>query len=177
MLIIMHGHSRTTMDPRISAMPGRSTSGFHRPGRHRLHQARSAVRCSGSRMKGELHPAMSRGVDINLHGSRQQENQQEEKRKSSRLSEKQSANRFGRYLPESFASCVIFYKVSCIGRACYTSSIDAFIPIGCPRQQGGPPLKGDMAIFAIVARHYSAHADVHYSAHADVDTTLTLTTV
>ena len=29
---------------------------FHRPGRHRMHQARRAVRCSASRMKGELHP-------------------------------------------------------------------------------------------------------------------------
>ena len=53
----MHGRSRMTIDPRIPTMPGRSTSGFHRPGRHRLHQARSAVRCSASRMKGELHPA------------------------------------------------------------------------------------------------------------------------
>ena len=31
-------------------MSGRSTSGFHQPGRHCLHQARSAVRCSASRM-------------------------------------------------------------------------------------------------------------------------------
>ena len=29
----MHGRSRMTIDPRIPAMPGRSTSGFHRPGR------------------------------------------------------------------------------------------------------------------------------------------------
>ena len=36
---IMHGRSRTTMDPRIPTLPGRSTSGFHRPGRHWLHQA------------------------------------------------------------------------------------------------------------------------------------------
>ena len=47
----MHGRSRTTIDPRIPPMPGRSTSGFHRPGRRCLHQARSAVRCSASRMK------------------------------------------------------------------------------------------------------------------------------
>ena len=50
-------HDRRLMatEPRIPIMPGRSTSGFHQPGRHRLHQARSAVRCSASRMKGELH--------------------------------------------------------------------------------------------------------------------------
>ena len=50
----MHGRSRTTISPRIPTMPGRSTSGFHQPGRHCLHQARSAVRCSASRMKGKL---------------------------------------------------------------------------------------------------------------------------
>ena len=36
--------SRMTIDPCIPAVPGRNTSGFHRPGRHCLHQARSAVR-------------------------------------------------------------------------------------------------------------------------------------
>ena len=55
-LIIMHGRSRMTIHPRIPTLPVRSTSGFHRPGRQRLHRARSAVRCSASRMKGELHP-------------------------------------------------------------------------------------------------------------------------
>ena len=35
LLIMMHGRSRMTIDPRIPTMPGRSTSGFHRPGRHR----------------------------------------------------------------------------------------------------------------------------------------------
>ena len=39
---------------------GQSTSGFHQPGRHCLHQARSAVRCSASRMKGEVHPSKNR---------------------------------------------------------------------------------------------------------------------
>ena len=29
-LMIMHGRSRKTIDPRIPTMPGRSTSGFHR---------------------------------------------------------------------------------------------------------------------------------------------------
>ena len=52
----MHSVSLKTIDPRILTMPGRSTSGFCRPGRHHVHQARSAVRCSASRMEGELHP-------------------------------------------------------------------------------------------------------------------------
>ena len=59
-LVLMHGRSRMTIDPRIPKMPGRSTSGFHRPGRPCLHQARSAVRCPASRMKGELHPTKNR---------------------------------------------------------------------------------------------------------------------
>ena len=53
---VTHGRSGMTMDPRIPAAPGRSTSGFHRIGRPCLHQARSAKRCWASRMKGELHP-------------------------------------------------------------------------------------------------------------------------
>ena len=56
----VHGRSRMTIDPRIRTMPGRSTSGFHQPGRHCSHQARSAVRCSASCMKGELHPSKNR---------------------------------------------------------------------------------------------------------------------
>ena len=56
----VHGRSRMTVDPRIPIMPGWSTSGFHQQGRHSLHQARSAVRCSASRMKGELHPSKNR---------------------------------------------------------------------------------------------------------------------
>ena len=59
----VHGGSRMTIDPRIPTMPGRSTSGFHQPGRHFLHRARSAVRCSASRMKGELHPSKNRSLD------------------------------------------------------------------------------------------------------------------
>ena len=55
----VHGRSRKTIKPRIPTMPGRSMFGFHQPGRHCLHQARSAVRCSASRMKGELHPSES----------------------------------------------------------------------------------------------------------------------
>ena len=35
----VHGRSRMTIDPRIPTMPGRSTSGFHQPGRHCLHSS------------------------------------------------------------------------------------------------------------------------------------------
>ena len=56
----VHGRSRMTIDARIPTMPGRSTSGFHQPGGHYLHQVRSAVRCSASRMKGEPHPSKNR---------------------------------------------------------------------------------------------------------------------
>ena len=34
-LIIVHGRRRMIIDRRIPKMPGRSTSGFHRPGRYR----------------------------------------------------------------------------------------------------------------------------------------------
>ena len=54
---VMHSRSLKTSDPSIPIMPGRSTSGFHRRGRHHVHQARSAVRCSGSHVKGELQPS------------------------------------------------------------------------------------------------------------------------
>ena len=59
---VVHGCSRMTIDPRIP-MPGRSTPDFHQPGRHCLHQARSTVRCSASRMKGELHPSKNHSQD------------------------------------------------------------------------------------------------------------------
>ena len=57
---VMHGCSRMTIDPRSPTMPGRSTSSFHPPGRHCLHQARSAVRCWASHVKGELRPTKNR---------------------------------------------------------------------------------------------------------------------
>ena len=57
---VMHDRSRTTIAPLIPAMPGRSTSGFHRPGRNCLHQARSTARCWASIKKGELHPTKNR---------------------------------------------------------------------------------------------------------------------
>ena len=56
----MHGRSRMTIDPRVPTMGGRSMPGFPKPGRHCLHQARSIVRCSASRMQGELHPSKNR---------------------------------------------------------------------------------------------------------------------
>ena len=55
----MHSRNINAIDPRIPTMPGRSMSGFHRPGRHRVHQARGAVRCSASRMTGGQHPNKS----------------------------------------------------------------------------------------------------------------------
>ena len=36
-LNIMNGRSRMTIDSRIPKVPGRSTPGFHRPGRHCLY--------------------------------------------------------------------------------------------------------------------------------------------
>ena len=59
----MHGRSRMTKDPRIPTMPGRQDGArrvFTDQTRHSLHQARSAVRCSASRTKGELHPTNNR---------------------------------------------------------------------------------------------------------------------
>ena len=43
-----------TLEPLTPTRPGRSTSAFHRRGRRCLHQARSAMRCWASRIKGEL---------------------------------------------------------------------------------------------------------------------------
>ena len=54
---VVLSRSRMTIDPHIPTMPARSTAGFHRPGRHRVHHARSAVMCSASRVEGELHPS------------------------------------------------------------------------------------------------------------------------
>ena len=61
-LFITHGRSRMTIDPRIPTMLGRSTSGFHRSGRHCFAPSakRSAARCLASSMKGEMHPIKNR---------------------------------------------------------------------------------------------------------------------
>ena len=56
----VHGRSRMTIDSLIPTMPGRSMSGFQQQGRHCLHQARSAVRCSASRLWRELHRSKNR---------------------------------------------------------------------------------------------------------------------
>ena len=71
MAVVVQG----TIDPRIPMMPGRRTSGFNdqtsgfqQPGGHCLHQARSAVRYSASRMKGELHPnTKNAACEADLH--------------------------------------------------------------------------------------------------------------
>ena len=63
----VHGRNRMAIDPRIPTMPKRNTSGVHQPGRHCLHQVRSAVRCSASRMKGELHLSKNRAYDELRH--------------------------------------------------------------------------------------------------------------
>ena len=57
---------RMTIDPRSLTLPGRSASGFNRPGRHRVHQGRSAARRSVSGMGGELHPTKNRGWGLGL---------------------------------------------------------------------------------------------------------------
>ena len=51
----VHSRSHMAVDPRIRTVRGRSTLGFHQPGRHREHQVRGTVRCSASRTKGGLH--------------------------------------------------------------------------------------------------------------------------
>ena len=52
-LIVMHSRSHMTVDTCIPTYPGRSSSGFHLPGKHSVKQARCTVRCSASCMKGE----------------------------------------------------------------------------------------------------------------------------
>ena len=53
-------HGRKSINPCAASTPGRSTSGFYRPGRHCLHQARGAVRSSPSCMQRGLHPTKNR---------------------------------------------------------------------------------------------------------------------
>ena len=48
----VYDRSRMTIDPRIPTEHVEFS-----PARQTLHQARSAVRCSASRMQGELHPS------------------------------------------------------------------------------------------------------------------------
>ena len=77
----MHGRSRMAIDPRIPTMSGRSTSGFSptrrtllvpsvkcpRPGRHRLHQARSKRREVWAGM-ADSHPWVGDGAWTRLRG-------------------------------------------------------------------------------------------------------------
>ena len=51
-LDIMHGRSRMITDPRIPTLPGRSTSSFHRPGRHCLYHTRKGREVSGESHEG-----------------------------------------------------------------------------------------------------------------------------
>ena len=64
----MYDRSCMPIDPRIPTLPGRTTFGFHRPGRRCLHQGRSAVRCPTSQTKGEMHPSISREADMYMDG-------------------------------------------------------------------------------------------------------------
>ena len=57
---VVRGFSRMIMEIRIPTIPERSTSGFHHPGRHCLHQPRRAMERSAGRMKGELHHSKNR---------------------------------------------------------------------------------------------------------------------
>ena len=49
---VMYGRSRMAIEPRAPTLRGRSTSGFHRPGRYCLHRARRAVRVLGTSHEG-----------------------------------------------------------------------------------------------------------------------------
>ena len=53
---VMNACSRMTIDPRIPTMPGRSSSGFTDQTGIACTKRENAVRCSASRVKGELHP-------------------------------------------------------------------------------------------------------------------------
>ena len=64
----VHGRRRMTIGLRIHPYyAGTEHVGFSPTrGGHCLHQARSAVRCSASRMKGELHPSTNRSYKDGL---------------------------------------------------------------------------------------------------------------
>ena len=69
----MHSRSRVTTGHRILTTPGRRTSRFHRPRRHCLHRARSAVRDSASptrvrRGGGRGQQAVVARLAVMLHG-------------------------------------------------------------------------------------------------------------
>ena len=56
--MVMHGRGLIIIDPLYNA--GREHVGFLPTRPTCLHQARSAMRCSASRMKGELHATKTR---------------------------------------------------------------------------------------------------------------------
>ena len=60
--------SYMTINPRIPTIPRRSKSDFYRPSRNCMHQARSTVKRSASRMKSELHPTKNRVRGGLAHG-------------------------------------------------------------------------------------------------------------
>ena len=65
----MHGRSRMTIDPRISAMPGRSTSGFYQPGGHCLHQAPKEEGGGGTTKTAALEKSSSRDQHVSAEAS------------------------------------------------------------------------------------------------------------
>ena len=103
-LMSWHGRSRMTRDPRIPAMSGRCTSGFHRPRRQCLHQARGAVGCWTCRMKGERHPTTATTAceaDLHTDGSFERNNL------FSGVATFRDSNGYTMYLPRG---CLIIYR-------------------------------------------------------------------
>ena len=59
----VQGRSRMTIGPRISTMPGRSTSGFPQPGKTLLAPSATRREVFGEPHGGELHPSKNRSYD------------------------------------------------------------------------------------------------------------------
>ena len=57
---VIHDRSRMAIDSCIPTIPRQRTSSFHRPGRHCLHQARSAVRSHEVRAATYREPLLRR---------------------------------------------------------------------------------------------------------------------
>ena len=71
-LIVMHSRSRMTIDPRTATMPAQSTSRFHRPDRHFLHQAHPVIR-SFPFCRVKVLPAQKRSNSTARRGDHQKE--------------------------------------------------------------------------------------------------------
>ena len=71
----MHSRNLKTIDSRMPAMPGRGMSDFHRPGRHRVHQAQSTVICSAS--KGRGRDKLEKGTAVLIPLSTEKKNERE----------------------------------------------------------------------------------------------------